>query len=282
MALRPWLPERDVSAERARELIEAQFPKLAPAQVKPLGEGWDNVVYEVNDLYVFRFPRRQIAVPLIERELAVLPNLRLPLATPSPEFAGKDEWPFMGYRKLPGITADQAALTDAQRAAIAEPLGAFLKALHAVPLDAGRDPFDRMDAARMRKHTADRLRELSWETPSWFDAQVRAPVRSALVHGDLHARQILIERTSISGVIDWGDTHFGDPACDLAIAWMLLPPQARPAFFDAYGPVDAETWALARMRALALSAALAVYAKSLSDSPLLREALAAFEFVRNS
>ena len=76
MALgKPWSPERVVSVELARELIEAQFPQLSPARVAALGEGWDNSVFSVNGEWVFRFPRRQIAVPLIERELRVLPAL---------------------------------------------------------------------------------------------------------------------------------------------------------------------------------------------------------------
>ena len=288
MALRPWLPEREISSALAAELIAAQFPALAPVQAAPLGAGWDNTVFEVNGEYVFRFPRRQIAVPLLEREMVVLPRLsgRLPLATPAPEQIGaateQFPWPFMGYRKLDGITADEACLTDAQRSAAAKPLGEFLRALHAIPLDPGRDAFHRMDAARMRKHSRDRLRELGWPLPGWFDATVRAPVRSVPVHGDLHARQLLVKGGALCGVIDWGDTHLGDPACDLAIGWMLLPVQTRAEFLHAYGGADDATWALARLRALHLSAALAVYARHTSDERLSAEALRAFEFVRTS
>ena len=287
MALKPWLAERTVDAALARELIEARFAQLAPARVEPLGEGWDNTVYRVNEVYVFRFPRRQIAVPLIQREIAVLPKLALPLPTPGPAFVGaaageRFPWPFAGYRMLAGRTADQAALTPAQRAAQAPALGRFLQALHALPLNAGPDSFDRMNAARIRKHTGERLRELELPVPPWFDEPVRAPVRSALVHGDLHARQLLVEDGALSGVIDWGDVHFGDPACDLSIAWTFLPPAARPAFRAAYGFVDEETWCLARLRGLHLAAALAVYARHVTDERLLREALQAFEFVRTS
>ncbi|MGZ6142255.1 MAG: phosphotransferase [Myxococcales bacterium] len=289
MALRPWLPERAVDAAAAQALIEAQFPQLKPARVTPLGEGWDNTAFAVNDAWVFRFPRRQIAVPLIEREIVVLPQLsgRLPLPVPAPELIGAAvesfPWPFAGYRMLPGRTADQAGLTLAQRERAAAPLGRFLQALHALPIAAGRDAFDRLQAAKMRRHTAPRLRELGLPEPGFFDDPVRAPLSGVLVHGDLHARQVLVDgEGSVCGVIDWGDVHSGDPACDLAIAWTLLPHPARPSFRQAYGAIDPETWALARLRGLHLCAALGVYAKHTSDEPLLREALAAFDFVRTS
>lgn len=84
MAVDPWSPERVVDAELARELIESRFPRLAPARVEPLGEGWDNSVFAVNGAWVFRFPRRQLAVPLIEAELRLLPSLP-PLPVPVPE-----------------------------------------------------------------------------------------------------------------------------------------------------------------------------------------------------
>ena len=71
---RPWSAEHDVSASLARELIETQFPKLTPVGVEPLGVGWDNTAYRVNDKFVFRFPRRQIAVELIRTEARVLPG----------------------------------------------------------------------------------------------------------------------------------------------------------------------------------------------------------------
>lgn len=289
MALRPWLPERVLGAEEARALIEAQFPALAPAKVEPLGEGWDNGAFAVNGACVFRFPRRQLAVPLLEREVRVLPQLagKLPLATPLPSHAGKPSqefpWPFAGYPMLPGRTADQAALSEGQRSRAAAPLGRFLKALHALPVDAGRDLIDRLDAAKIRERTLPRLRELELEVPRFFEEPVREPLRTTLVHGDLHARQLLVDAEgALTAVIDWGDVHTGDPACDLAAVWMFLPPSARPAFFEAYGPADAQTLALARLRAVGLCAALGVYAKHLGDEKLLREALAAFDFVRNS
>jgi aminoglycoside phosphotransferase (APT) family kinase protein len=57
-------------------------------------------------------------------------------------------------------------------------------------------------------------------------------------------------------VIDFGDMCTGDPATDLAAAWLLLPAGAIPRFFDAYAGADdaairrARGWAA--LRALVL------------------------------
>jgi aminoglycoside phosphotransferase (APT) family kinase protein len=61
------------------------------------------------------------------------------------------------------------------------------------------------------------------------------------------------------GVIDWGDVHLGDPALDLSIAFSFLPPGARAAFREAYGPIDAATWDRARFRALHYAVLLSDY-----------------------
>ena len=74
--------------------------------------GWDNTAFVVNDEWVFRFPRREIAVALIERESRLLPRIadELPLPVPRPDLVGAAEprfpWPFSGYRALPGGDAN--------------------------------------------------------------------------------------------------------------------------------------------------------------------------------
>jgi len=289
MALRPWTPEREVDAGLARALVEEQFPQFKPARVEPLGEGWDNAVFKANDKWVFRFPRRQLAVPLIEAELKILPALpALPMPVPKPELTGKPSerypWPFAGYQFLPGQRVDRAALTPEQRAKSARPLGEFLKALHAAPVtNAKPDNFDRLEAKKMRQRIGERLRELEVDPPGFISDQVREPRVSVLVHGDLHARQLLVDdKGVVCAVIDWGDVHKGDPACDICVAHTFLPPKARAEFRKAYGGIDDETWALARLRGLHLSAALGVYAKNMRDESLLKEALTAIEMTRTS
>jgi aminoglycoside phosphotransferase (APT) family kinase protein len=60
------------------------------------------------------------------------------------------------------------------------------------------------------------------------------------LHGDLHPANLLFAGGVLSAVIDFGDVCSGDPATDLAAAWMLLPPSAIPSFAGAYGAIDAD------------------------------------------
>src|SRR6185503_15119791 len=50
------------------------------------------------------------------------------------------------------------------------------------------------------------------------------PPRPVPVHGDLYERHVLVgDENRVSGVIDWGDVHAGDPAVDLNLLYRLFP-----------------------------------------------------------
>lgn len=75
------------------------------------------------------------------------------------------------------------------------------------------------------------------------------PEATALVHGDLHFRHLLLTgRQQLSGIIDCGDLHLGDPAVDLHLYWSLLPSAGREAFLAEYSPVSPDSLLRARRR----------------------------------
>jgi aminoglycoside phosphotransferase (APT) family kinase protein len=291
---RSWSAEFVVAADRARSLIEAQFPRLAPATVVPIGVGWDNTAFRVNEDLVFRFPRREVAAPLIETEARVLPALapRLPLPIPVPTFLGRPTddypWSFAGHAIVAGRTACAAAFDDGRRSALAAPLAAFLASLHAFPpeeaarLGVGPDAIRRLDLGfRLPKarEALDRLARLGLvaDPRPYADILDAAPAAyeprsGTLVHGDLYARHLLVDGGGgLAGVIDWGDVHLGDPAVDLAIAHTFLPPTAHAAFRRAYGTIDAPTWQVARLRALWHTLMVLAYGDHIGDADLVRE-----------
>ena len=291
-----WHAEHGIEADHAARLIDAQFPALAPARVRALGEGWDNRVFEVNGRWAFRFPRRAVAVPFLATEARLLPGLalRLPLPIPVPRFEGVPgegyPWPFLGYTLLPGTIAARAGLDDARRAALAVPLARFLRALHDVPTDDARacgvpdDEIARLDADRRAALTHERLQTLVQRgvlaSRAPVDALLAKPdahVATArhLIHGDLHAGQLLVDEGTgeIAGVIDWGDVHVGDPGTDLAVVHALLPVAAHAEFLATYGEVAPSRWAAARRRATWHGVALAAYGTDIGDAALVAEAL---------
>ncbi|HWH15754.1 MAG TPA: phosphotransferase, partial [Miltoncostaeaceae bacterium] len=94
--------------------------------------------------------------------------------------------------------------------------------------------------------------------------------------GDLHLRHVLVDGSChATGVIDWGDLCRGDPACDLAFAFMALRGRPRSALLAAYGPVSPATALRARAIALRIATMLALHAHAEGDGALRAEALAA-------
>jgi aminoglycoside phosphotransferase (APT) family kinase protein len=260
-------------------------------------------VWLVDERWAFRFPRRAIVLPGVERQLAVLPRLAplLPAPIPTPIFSGRPAdgypWPFYGTPFLPGREASDAAPADAARIGLAEPLGAFLCELHAV--DAGiatgnrsdllpADPMGRADMAIRVPRTVERLAEVKrlaiWRAPDSVrrlleDARCLPPTNAtAVAHGDLHVRHLLVDdHAGLAGVIDWDDVCRADPAVDLQPYWSFLPPEGRVAFREAYGPVTDEQLLRARVLAFFLCATLAVYGNRERMGNLEREAIAGLD-----
>lgn len=290
-----WEAEYAVGEAEAAALVAARFPELARCRVEPLAVGWDNTVHRVGE-WVFRFPRRAVAVPGLLREAAILPRLapRLPLPVPVPELvggpAGGYPWPFWGARLLPGRELAGAALPDGAREPAAAALGGFLRALHDPALaaefaDLPRDPMQRADPgvrAPMARESLDRLARRGHPPDPAAGALLAegerlGPPGDAVVlsHGDLHLRHLLVDPAGrAAGVIDWGDVCLADPAVDLSLAYAAFAGAARAALLAEYGPVDPRRELRARVLAVFLCAVLAEYALGTGDAPLLAEALA--------
>jgi aminoglycoside phosphotransferase (APT) family kinase protein len=291
-----WTPEREISADRAGELIRGGFAGLAQASVQPFAQGWDNTAFMVragSDL-VFRFPRRAIALDGVRREAAWLPALAplLPLPIPVPAFQGEwsdapdaQPWPFWGAALLGGTEFAVAGLEPGERVAIAAGLGIFLRALHDLPppelaaaarVPLAVDPLGRGDPARRHALTSaclDRLRETDVDAPldgaaALVDRAAQLPPSPGPVvicHGDLHVRHVLVDSgagqtPAITGIIDWGDLCLADPGVDLSISFAAFSGESRQAFFAAYGPITADRELRARALAVSLSGLLTEYA----------------------
>ena len=268
-----WDPDLVVDPGLARRLIAAQFPALAGASLRPFGSGWDNAAYLLDERFVFRFPQRAIAAPLMVKELACLPLLapQLALPIPAPHFAGVPSdgypWQFGGYVRLAGETACSRDLTDDARGTLAGDLGRFLRELHDVdpaPLRAAGLPDDeigKLDPAR-----------LGLDEPP-LEGEHRA------VHGDLYARHLLLDAADrLAGAIDWGDLHYGHPAVDLSVVHMLVPAHFHDAFFATYGDVDPRAWRFARARARHHAGFALEYANAVGDERLRAACIRAREY----
>ena len=61
----------NINQSIAKEAIQEAFD-IKIKKIDLIGEGWDNLVFLINKDIIFRFSRREIAIPLIEREKWVL------------------------------------------------------------------------------------------------------------------------------------------------------------------------------------------------------------------
>ena len=77
------------------------------------------------------------------------------------------------------------------------------------------------------------------------------------LHGDLHPANLLQRGGRLTAVIDFGDVTAGDPATDLATAWLTFGPAARARLRVLVHP-DAATWSRARGWALCMAGAMLV------------------------
>jgi aminoglycoside phosphotransferase (APT) family kinase protein len=296
----PWEAERIVTAEQATSLVAGAFPALRGLPVRQFAEGWDNTVLLVDETWAFRFPRRAVTLPAFRRESAVLPQIAplLPLPIPVPELIGTDDdpadpWPFTGARLIPGQELADALLADDARVDAASAVGAFLRALHApttrtaVNVELPRDPMHRGHPQARMQSTRETLDQLVTSQVWTRDPAVDTLLADAdrlgpptgepvLVHGDLHARHLLVDAAGrASGVIDWGDVCLADPAVDLSLAYAAFAGPARAALLAQYGTVGPDQELRARALALRISAFLAAYAAAEDRPPLLAEARAA-------
>lgn len=287
-----WIPERVVDPALAGTLIAEQFAHLGALPLRLLGAGWDSTVYLLGDEWVFRFPRREIVLPGLETEIRALPLLAplLPFGLPVPEHVGRPTeafpWPFAGSRLVPGHEA--VGLTETQRHALARPLGDALRKLHAPETlhlagDLLPENFTRRADMQLRVPLAETvLAEVDslWIRPPVVDDVLDSakvlpqPEPSAVCHGDLHFRHVLVDDGRLSGLIDWIDLCRGDPALDLQVYWSFFAPESRDAFLDAYGGSASETLLRARVIALFLNASLLAYASHEQHPAIEREALA--------
>lgn len=284
----PWRPEREVTLDEARRAVRGCG--LDADDLRIVASGWDNTIVLVDGVWVFRFPRREIALPGIDREIALLPRLapHLSLPVPVPEHVGvygDPPWRFWGARRLAGT--EMAVSPHADRLAVAGAIGRFLRELHALPVDPGLpiDPFGRADAvsrAARARDVLDDLRRLGLhdgddvldEVLLAGEASGRPSSRAVLSHGDLYARHVLVnEEGKAAAVIDWGDLCAAPPSVDLAIAYSAFSGDARSALFDAYGLVADDIPLRARVMAIFSAASVAHYAHDIDDPVLLDDAL---------
>jgi aminoglycoside phosphotransferase (APT) family kinase protein len=264
------IPPSDVKIDEKLiyNLIEQQFPELSGLKAVFVDEGWDNAIYKLGEQYCLRLPRRHAAVELILNEQKYLPLLKTQLTIPAPypikTGSPSDLFPYP-WSVLPWFEGECADINPLGKNHI-KIFSSFLKNLHKpapknAPFNASRGVKleDRAQYIQKRidslsKKTDILKREIVkvWETG--LCANYSAD--NVWLHGDLHAKNVLVSEREVSAIIDWGDITSGDPATDLASVWTLFESRDdRDKLLESYG-LDQDTYNRARSWAFSFGVVL--------------------------
>lgn len=280
----PDKPAAEVAIDEAlvRHLVVSQaredVPDAATRTLAKVAEGWDSEVWRLGADLAVRLPRRQLAAPLVLHEQRSLPLIgpaiaAVGIAVPTPLVCGTpDERYPWAWSVVPWIDGTRGIdVPRPARAGWASPLASALAALHVdapadhpvnpvrgVPLasrgPAFEDRVNGLEAAQTIASGESRLLHEAWASglaaPSWDGPAV-------WIHGDLHPGNLVASGASLTGIIDFGDVTAGDPAYDLAVAWLAFDNAGRGSFVAATAArYDDATWTRAYAWAAAVVAML--------------------------
>ncbi|MGP8233657.1 MAG: phosphotransferase family protein [Methylovirgula sp.] len=120
--------------KKFRAAILRDFPSLASAEFKLIGDGWDSAAVDVDGKLIFKFPRNKAARLALRREAAILAVARPVISLAVPDLR-LHEGPslFSSHVKLKGRQIegeDYADLPEAARQRLGEDLARFYAELH--------------------------------------------------------------------------------------------------------------------------------------------------------
>ncbi|HEX6347014.1 aminoglycoside phosphotransferase family protein [Umezawaea sp.] len=247
--------------EQVLDVLARHLPAYRVERVVRLGEGQDNVAFEVNGELVVRFAK--VPDPAeTDREVRLLAKVAevSPLPVPAPVFS-VTEVGCVVYRKVPG--RQLLGLPGAPPVEIGAVLGGYLAVLNAVPpermadvVGADDDPPSRWLAEAAELYAPDTVPAVHRGPIEEFLAAEPPSARPALVfsHNDLGAEHVLVDPRgwTVGGVIDWTDAAFTDPAYDLGLLYRDLGPDAFEAALAAYGSDEPRERAVFLARCTAL------------------------------
>lgn len=188
---------------------------------------YGNVVFKINQKWIFRFSKKDIDIKQLEIEISFLKDFHKISPIPVPEifYEGKN---FMGCKVFDGEPFTKEiydTLSAHEQEEIWKSIGIFLQALHSIefqhknlveyPLgdnDFWNDlwkPIEGQLSKEVRKKALNYFEE-------YFVWEDQNPINKTICHGDFHPNHILYNKSSksIVGIIDFGRICINDPAVD--------------------------------------------------------------------
>ncbi|UJL46776.1 macrolide 2'-phosphotransferase [Virgibacillus sp. NKC19-16] len=256
-----------LSEEEVIEKAKKHGLKLRQDSLKYNESGLDfQVVFAINiegEHWVLRFPRRKDVIAKANKEKEILDFVepRIPMQTPNWVVFSEE---LIAYRLLDGIPAGtidpeaKAYVWEIDEKNVPElfheTLGSSMAALHQVSHeDAKQAGLSVQTPEEIRISMKERMKEVKtafgvdeelwdrWQT--WLANDSLWPKQTALIHGDLHAGHILINKNArVTGFIDWTETRVDDPSNDFVAHLAVFGEEALKKLIQAYENAGGYVW----------------------------------------
>ena len=242
----------------AAKLLAGQLPGVDASSIETFGSGDFCLAFRLRG-QVFRVARHAEAAEALQRESCILSKIApiLPLPVPQPAYHAPHGCPsFTVHKEITGefLTRETwEGMPTPARERAASDLAAFLKSLHALPIELGLEcrlmQIEAAEIARgLREETANTIqRSLGHETQQKLDRTLKrwssqpSPRRPALLHRDMGPGHVLYDPSTLqlTGVIDFGDIVIGDPARDFIYIYEDFGPRLLQEVLAPYAGKDA-------------------------------------------
>lgn len=208
-----------------------QIKRVFPLEIGAFSlheSGDDFVIIEVNQTWMFRFPRNEPARKAMGIETDFLAEFEAtsPLPIPVRKYLGED---FVGYGKIQGKQLTFEVFTEfskSTRVRVAEQLGQFLSAVHSFPVEKaasigiaqGWNGLHQKAGLYFLEHVTPLLSPTARKkAATLMERLLTEEFKSRVIHGDFYLPEHIFydeRRQELSGVIDFSDVSIYDPAHD--------------------------------------------------------------------
>ncbi|MFA6255385.1 MAG: aminoglycoside phosphotransferase family protein [Patescibacteria group bacterium] len=227
----------NLSLKNLKTIIIADYPSLKIKSTKIINNGWDFLALEINNKYIFRFPRQQTSELIdyknnIERmraEIRVLNGLKnkISLQIPKVKYVGK-KFAYFGYQKINGQKLSMSIikkLNDRQYNQLVADVAKFLKEIHkALSLKQAKklgvlyenyDSYHQLITSKIirpKKITDQKIYNFIVDTVKEYKKMIPKKQLNVFLYNDLHGDNMAFDKSRgrLNGIFDFSDVMIGD------------------------------------------------------------------------
>lgn len=207
-----------------KDIIEKEFCLIVHSVII-LGEGLDSIAYLINNEYIFKQSKHNVAKINLKREIQVLNYLKgkITLQIPDIEYYS-EKYSVCGYKEIKGNKLTPSIyrnLRDDEKDMLARDIALFLRELHSIALpDIDGFESDIMDDYcsdydALKETIYDKIPENQKEYIDSLYKRILNDKRisryvKAICHNDLSCNHIIMQNNRAIGIIDFGDAAITD------------------------------------------------------------------------